>query len=189
MIFITNIPESSDQNYTSSEESNLLSSSSQIDFFFENLNFLRNNFGILNYECSNDGIVEYIYISSLRLYIDTNNLLINTNNFQNMLDSLLIQRASYLSENIEQKKFVQEPIKDDAGEIFRVNKKTRQQNDLSCCSICQCEFKSNEIVRKMHNSCSCIYHKNCIKKWFKNSNKCPNCGQILDANGNVKAIK
>ena len=41
------------------------------------------------------------------------------------------------------------------------------------CTICIESFKQDDIVCKL--SCEHLFHKECISKWLKKSNSCPNC--------------
>ena len=41
------------------------------------------------------------------------------------------------------------------------------------CAICLQKYKGVDIIKEF--PCKHIFHKNCILKWIKNSNKCPLC--------------
>jgi len=41
------------------------------------------------------------------------------------------------------------------------------------CSICLDKYKSSDIIKEF--PCKHIFHKNCILKWLKNSDRCPIC--------------
>lgn len=46
------------------------------------------------------------------------------------------------------------------------------------CTICLDDFKDDEAVVKI-KKCSHLFHKQCIKEWLKNKDKCPNCNCIV----------
>ncbi|KRW99425.1 hypothetical protein PPERSA_12529 [Pseudocohnilembus persalinus] len=41
------------------------------------------------------------------------------------------------------------------------------------CSICYNQFEKGDIIRQ--TPCKHLFHTECIKPWFKNSQQCPNC--------------
>ena len=42
------------------------------------------------------------------------------------------------------------------------------------CSICLEDFKSGEKIQTLHTK-NCTFHHRCLKKWFREQNRCPNC--------------
>ena len=46
-------------------------------------------------------------------------------------------------------------------------------NDNIECSICLKDIEKGNLIRQ--NSCSHIYHKECLDDWFKIKHICPNC--------------
>jgi len=52
------------------------------------------------------------------------------------------------------------------------------------CSICLVKYKSSDIIKEF--PCKHIYHKKCILKWIKNSNRCPLCK--YDMTGDINNI-
>jgi len=48
---------------------------------------------------------------------------------------------------------------------------TLKQDMESECTICYEEFVEGDTIARM--DCFCIFHKKCIDRWFKKSNKCP----------------
>ena len=51
--------------------------------------------------------------------------------------------------------------------------KKYSKNKEKKCSICLVKYQKPDILKEF--PCNHIYHKNCILKWIKNSNKCPLC--------------
>ena len=45
------------------------------------------------------------------------------------------------------------------------------------CPICLEEYNDKETICKLN--CNHIFHKECIKEWFKKNNNCPNCRKII----------
>ena len=43
----------------------------------------------------------------------------------------------------------------------------------SCCSICMDIFTKTDVAKKL--PCGDVFHANCIDKWLKQENRCPNC--------------
>jgi hypothetical protein len=50
----------------------------------------------------------------------------------------------------------------------------RKHDELSQCSICTLQFKSNSVVKPL-KICGHYFHQNCIKKWLQNHKTCPIC--------------
>ena len=46
-------------------------------------------------------------------------------------------------------------------------------SDIKACTICQEDFKANEIAKKL--SCGHCFHKTCIFPWLQSQNTCPMC--------------
>lgn len=46
-------------------------------------------------------------------------------------------------------------------------------DDKINCRICMCEFEHNERIVIM--PCAHLFHKDCIRDWFKKKNNCPIC--------------
>jgi hypothetical protein len=55
------------------------------------------------------------------------------------------------------------------------------------CAICLQKYKSYEIIKEF--PCKHIFHKNCILKWTKKSNKCPLCKYDITNDVNKMEIK
>ena len=53
------------------------------------------------------------------------------------------------------------------------------------CAICLQKYKGVDIIKEF--PCKHIFHKNCILKWIKNSNKCPLCK--YDITNDVNKVK
>lgn len=60
--------------------------------------------------------------------------------------------------------------------IYQKNKNLKEKlikiDDNDICSICLEDLKNGKCVVL---SCEHIYHKDCIKKWLKKNETCPNC--------------
>jgi hypothetical protein len=55
------------------------------------------------------------------------------------------------------------------------------------CAICLIKYKSSDIIKEF--PCKHIYHKNCILKWIKKSNRCPLCKYDITGDINDMEIK
>ena len=51
------------------------------------------------------------------------------------------------------------------------------ENKDKTCSICMEEFKIGENVKIL--GCEHYFHKDCVVKWLKTDNTCPNCRTIV----------
>jgi len=58
---------------------------------------------------------------------------------------------------------------------------TNSNTSAEVCSICQIDFQSSDIVRRLNN-CSHLFHLNCIDTWLSNHNTCPTCRNNLTNN-------
>jgi len=70
--------------------------------------------------------------------------------------------------------------KDELTDGLKTCKFTRSDNEEVICPICLEEFNDNETVIEL--SCKHIFHKDCIKSWFKNNHSCPTCRKKIDLN-------
>jgi hypothetical protein len=58
---------------------------------------------------------------------------------------------------------------------YENHKKSREEYISSlCCSICLDNVNSFDDILSV-TRCNHIFHKNCLNKWSKNNNNCPNC--------------
>ena len=55
------------------------------------------------------------------------------------------------------------------------------------CAICLQKYKGVDIIKEF--PCKHIFHKNCILKWIKNSNKCPLCKYDITNDVNKVELK
>ena len=60
--------------------------------------------------------------------------------------------------------------------VIKYNK-IKQVYDDKNCSICLDDFKDEDEVYQL--KCSHVFHKSCFDEWFKRSNKCPLCKNII----------
>lgn len=51
---------------------------------------------------------------------------------------------------------------------------SHSNSTIDMCSICQGNFESNDIIRKL-NGCGHLFHLNCIDRWLAEHNTCPTC--------------
>ena len=68
-------------------------------------------------------------------------------------------------------------IKDKCKEYRSLKEKIFTDNVDITCSICLEDFKKQD--KYIEFKCEHIYHKECIKEWFKKQNNCPNCRKII----------
>ena len=54
--------------------------------------------------------------------------------------------------------------------------KTKRNKILDKCPICLCNISRGKLIAEL--TCKHIYHKNCIREWFKISIECPMCRSI-----------
>ena len=54
------------------------------------------------------------------------------------------------------------------------------------CSICLDEYTDDDKIIKL--TCNHIYHKGCIKEWFKVNKNCPNCRKNIISHKNTKKL-
>ena len=54
---------------------------------------------------------------------------------------------------------------------FKEFKRVLKENK---CSICQCEYKENDLITKLSH-CDHVYHSECIFTWLQNNETCPMC--------------
>ena len=92
--------------------------------------------------------------------------------FEAWFATIMEERTMEVSRLFEQPKHVI-AVPDDFGKTIIWQKKT-ENKEHNTCSICMDEFKTRNKVRELCSS-GCRFHKRCIKRWFKNSSKCPNC--------------
>ena len=70
--------------------------------------------------------------------------------------------------------------RDDSEDIFKHLKSCsfKKGEDEISCPICLEEFKDNESVIEL--PCKHVFHKPCIKQWFKNNYSCPTCRKKIE---------
>lgn len=59
---------------------------------------------------------------------------------------------------------------------LKLTKYVEKDEDESC-TICLDTFQNREIIRTL--ICKHIFHKKCIDKWIKQTERCPNCNQYI----------
>ena len=97
--------------------------------------------------------------------------------FRAFIDALLIRAAEERSRRHIQPKNVK-PVSQDHGRQFFMTPKLLA--NMKCppnCSICLEDLIPEGMKRKKvwKLGCDCMFHKQCIVKWFKESSRCPNC--------------
>lgn len=65
------------------------------------------------------------------------------------------------------------PVVPTAQQILRATSTVTLQPD-TVCSVCQAEFEHGERGTKI-NHCSHTFHNECIRRWFQENVRCPNC--------------
>jgi len=125
------------------------------DYYMEDI--LLNNLNVI-----------YICFRKIKLSIEIDLFLVEPYKFNEFLYELVYNL--YLKRDI---------IWDDHVGTFHRFNRNRDKNKFSKCSICLENYKNNEIIRCIHDSYECSFHKKCINKWFKINNTCPNCRKII----------
>ena len=59
-----------------------------------------------------------------------------------------------------------------------------QLSGPSGCSICNTQFKINDIIRKI-NMCNHFFHYECVDKWFQSKSTCPICRININENTSI----
>lgn len=110
---------------------------------------------------------------------NNNNNNINTNNTSNMQSSLQNNLFFFLpvmlinlgnNTNNKQKE-------DYTKKIETLEKEIVKDSDQQCV-ICLSDFNKEEEAVK--TSCNHLYHKECLRTWFKENNSCPTCRKTVD---------
>lgn len=71
------------------------------------------------------------------------------------------------------------PLKPEAWKNMKILHFDEERFRNEKCQICLSRFKHEEKIVIM-KKCKKIYHFECIEKWFRINNSCPNCRHILD---------
>ena len=125
----------------------------------------------------------------------------NDNNFDDMEDNNL----NLINDNNEDENNVFEENEEEDNEPLKMyyekrNKFILELNEFQYkhikkytkvkekkCAICLINYKSSDIIKEF--PCKHIYHKNCILKWIKKSNRCPLCKYDITGDINDMEIK
>ena len=54
------------------------------------------------------------------------------------------------------------------------------------CIICMEDFKSNQKIRRIHDHPNCVFHRDCIARWFVEKPRCPACNVDVENHGSLE---
>lgn len=120
-----------------------------------------------------------VYLPSLHIRFDYPILEDFPLRFRAFVDALLLRAAEERSRAYNQPKVVK-PVSQDHGKQYFITPKlldgAKCENN---CSICLepllPEGKRRKKIWKL--GCDCQFHIGCVKRWFKEDSRCPNCRQ------------
>ena len=106
------------------------------------------------------------------------NLNLGNNNYQNNFNNVYYQQEDNDEED-EEEEFLQKKEKYilelDEFQYKHMEKFNLVKEDK--CPICLAKYKGSDIIKEF--PCKHIFHKKCILKWLKQSNKCPLCNHDI----------
>ncbi len=101
----------------------------------------------------------------------------NNNNSRNdtiSYDAILNRLNDMLNQDFQFEENVPIPLKQNYLSMISITKYNTLDNDkYTRCSICLCDFESDEDIRNL--PCEHLYHTECIDKWFVQNVNCPMC--------------
>jgi len=121
--------------------------------------------------------VQHVYIPGYSLSFAVQLLFEFPMRFRQIFDILLMRSAQSRSQSFEQPKAVK-PVSQDHGRQFMMTPKLLARiNNPPSCSICLDPLIPEGMKRKKvwELECGCYYHAACVRKWWREDSRCPNC--------------